>query len=187
MVPLNEIENTTHLCLDVKFWTWHPVKNRTLEAGEPESEMIIQTGEMTEHHVLGDHVSLKWILWWLVIDMIQSLACGMETDWNILTVIRLIVNKSSPRCSEDKSWWLWRSDPVCTGSLWPSAAQSSSFILNTECTHGHSLRPRSSGPVQDDTAPPPPRPFIIVIATHSEWSCWTAAFDLKLNSFMSVH
>lgn len=131
--------------------------------------------------------SLKWILWWLVIDMIQSLACGMETDWNILTVIRLIVNKSSPRCSEDKSWWLWRSDPVCTGSLWPSAAQSSSFILNTECTHGHSLRPRSSGPVQDDTAPPPPRPFIIVIATHSEWSCWTAAFDLKLNSFMSVH
>lgn len=131
--------------------------------------------------------SLKWILWWLVVDMIQSLACGMETDWNILTVIRLIVNKSSPRCSEDKSWWLWRSDPVCTGSLWPSAAQSSSFILNTECTHGHSLRPRSSGPVQDDTAPPPPRPFIIVIATHSEWSCWTAAFDLKLNSFMSVH
>lgn len=131
--------------------------------------------------------SLKWILWWLVIDMIQSLACGMETDWNILTVIRLIVNKSSPRCSEDKSWWLWRSDPVCTGSLWPSAAQSSSFILNTECTHRHSLRPRSSGPVQDDTAPPPPRPFIIVIATHSEWSCWTAAFDLKLNSFMSVH
>lgn len=131
--------------------------------------------------------SLKWILWWLVIDMIQSLACGMETDWNILTVIRLIVNKSSPRCSEDESWWLWRSDPVCTGSLWPSAAQSSSFILNTECTHGHSLRPRSSGPVQDDTAPPPPRPFIIVIATHSEWSCWTAAFDLKLNSFMSVH
>lgn len=131
--------------------------------------------------------SLKWILWWLVIDMIQSLACGMETEWNILTVIRLIVNKSSPRCSEDKSWWLWRSDPVCTGSLWPSAAQSSSFILNTECTHGHSLRPRSSGPVQDDTAPPPPRPFIIVIATHSEWSCWTAAFDLKLNSFMSVH
>lgn len=131
--------------------------------------------------------SLKWILWWLVIDMIQSLACGMETDWNILTVIRLIVNKSSPRCSEDKSWWLWRSDPVCTGSLWPSAAQSSSFILNTECTHGHSLRPRSSGPVQDDTAPPPPRPFIIVIATHSEWSCWTAAFDFKLNSFMSVH
>lgn len=131
--------------------------------------------------------SLKWILWWLVIDMIQSLACGMETGWNILTVIRLIVNKSSPRCSEDKSWWLWRSDPVCTGSLWPSAAQSSSFILNTECTHGHSLRPRSSGPVQDDTAPPPPRPFIIVIATHSEWSCWTAAFDLKLNSFMSVH
>lgn len=131
--------------------------------------------------------SLKWILWWLVIDMIQSLACGMETDWNILTVIRLIVNKSSPRCTEEKSWWLWRSDPVCTGSLWPSAAQSSSFILNTECTHGHSLRPRSSGPVQDDTAPPPPRPFIIVIATHSEWSCWTAAFDLKLNSFMSVH
>lgn len=131
--------------------------------------------------------SLKWILWWLVIDMIQSLACGMETEWNILTVIRLIVNKSSPRCSEDKSWWLWRSDPVCTGSLWPSAAQSSSFILNTECTHRHSLRPRSSGPVQDDTAPPPPRPFIIVIATHSEWSCWTAAFDLKLNSFMSVH
>lgn len=131
--------------------------------------------------------SLKWILWWLVVDMIQSLACGMETDWNILTVIRLIVNKSSPRCSEDKSWWLWRSDPVCTGSLWPSAAQSSSFILNTECTHGHSLCPRSSGPVQDDTAPPPPRPFIIVIATHSEWSCWTAAFDLKLNSFMSVH
>lgn len=131
--------------------------------------------------------SLKWILWWLVIDMIQSLACGMETGWNILTVIRLIVNKSSPRCSEDKSWWLWRSDPVCTGSLWPSAAQSSSFILNTECTHRHSLRPRSSGPVQDDTAPPPPRPFIIVIATHSEWSCWTAAFDLKLNSFMSVH
>lgn len=131
--------------------------------------------------------SLKWILWWLVIDMIQSLACGMETEWNILTVIRLIVNKSSPRCTEEKSWWLWRSDPVCTGSLWPSAAQSSSFILNTECTHGHSLRPRSSGPVQDDTAPPPPRPFIIVIATHSEWSCWTAAFDLKLNSFMSVH
>lgn len=131
--------------------------------------------------------SLKWILWWLVIDMIQSLACGMETDWNILTVIRLIVNKSNPRCTEDKSWWLWRSDPVCTGSLWPSAAQSSSFILNTECTHRHSLRPRSSGPVQDDTAPPPPRPFIIVIATHSEWSCWTAAFDLKLNSFMSVH
>lgn len=131
--------------------------------------------------------SLKWILWWLVIDMIQSLACGMETEWNILTVIRLIVNKSSPRCTEEKSWWLWRSDPVCTGSLWPSAAQSSSFILNTECTHRHSLRPRSSGPVQDDTAPPPPRPFIIVIATHSEWSCWTAAFDLKLNSFMSVH
>lgn len=131
--------------------------------------------------------NLKWILWWLVIDMIQSLACGMETEWNILTVIRLIVNKSSPRCTEEKSWWLWRSDPVCTGSLWPSAAQSSSFILNTECTHRHSLRPRSSGPVQDDTAPPPPRPFIIVIATHSEWSCWTAAFDLKLNSFMSVH
>ena len=142
------------------------------EEHEPQSEMIIQTGEtgeVTEHHVLGDHIGLKWILWWLVIDMIQSLACGMETDWNIRTVIRLIVNKFSPRCSEDKSWWLWWSDPVCTGSLQPSAAQSSSLSLNTECTHGHSLRPWSSGPVLDDTAPPPPRPFIIVIATHSEW------------------
>ena len=95
-------------CLDVEFWTWHSVhhivKNRTLEAGEPESEMIIQTretGEMTEHHVLGDHISLKWILWWLVIsnwyDSVFSLWDGNNDhfgpDWNILTVIRLIVIK----------------------------------------------------------------------------------------------